>query len=446
MTLLRAPASPRSRSPARRAQADAGAAESERRRLEQKLRTELDVKANGKRELLDLGALQKQLLEERSKLQMFALWAKQEHEEQKKAPDRQEDKVEQSYFQGACGDACGPAGRFVLEEELGRGAFSSVYRVQDTETQGRYAIKFVRSNKMFRKVTERELKLMGRLCQEAAATDPEGARCLLTLAFFESFEHNGHLAMVFELMRCDLRVGLEKYGQGRGLPLLPEVRNFGRNLFSALRVLHRLGVIHCDVKPENLLLSLDKTSVKLSDFGAAMAMAERVRTDEMQPRFYRAPEVILGQDYDTQIDLWSSGVTLFELATGRALFGGDTNNELVHEMLKLRGAFPERFACAGEFAYKHFNRSGEFLNANGDFARNSANPAVVPMSAFSTPEPLLQALEAEIREPPRGVDAARHQGLVRHFAALVERCLALPPGDRPTAEGALAHRFFVKGA
>merc|ERR1712232_1249878 len=103
-------------------------------------------------------------------------------------------------------------------------------------------------------------------------------------------------------MKCDLRTALVKYGKGRGFPLLPTVRNLGKNIFLALRALRHAKLCHCDIKPENILLSLDTTSVKLADFGSAIYVDERVRTAYVQPRYYRAPEIILGQTYDMQID------------------------------------------------------------------------------------------------------------------------------------------------
>mmetsp|Transcript_167100 Transcript_167100/g.531481 ORF Transcript_167100/g.531481 Transcript_167100/m.531481 type:complete len:179 (+) Transcript_167100:980-1516(+) len=178
-----------------------------------------------------------------------------------------------------------------------------------------------------------------------------------------------------------------------------------------------------------------------------MDMRERVRTDYMQPRFYRAPEVILGHSYSTQIDIWSAGVTLYELATGRALFSGETNNEMIHQMLKLLGPFHKNFSVSGEFSSRHFNKGGDFLNANGDYAVNSTNPASLPREAFQPPDrPILRILEADLQEAPRGVDAARHQGLVRHFSDLVEQCLTVNPAQRLTPEVALSLRFFAKGA
>ena len=135
-------------------------------------------------------------------------------------------------------------------------------------------------------------------CSRQWPKDPEGMRCVLCLAFFETFIYQGRLAAIFELMKCNLRTALAKYGvpwsllesidlivgsmvrivvtnknasygaenrdlflgygkAGKGLPLLPTVRDFGWQLLCALRLLRTAGLIHCDVKPENLLLAPD---------------------------------------------------------------------------------------------------------------------------------------------------------------------------------------------
>merc|ERR1712146_512789 len=128
-------------------------------------------------------------------------------------------------------------------------------------------------------------------------------------------------------MKCDMRAAVQKYGlpMGAGLPL-PTVAQYAKQMLLGLRALRKLKVIHADFKPDNLLMSLTKDKIKICDFGAAMEVAESVNTSYAQPRYYRAPEVILGLPYDTQIDVWSAGATLFELATGRILFTGKTNN------------------------------------------------------------------------------------------------------------------------
>ncbi|CAE7509947.1 Prpf4b [Symbiodinium microadriaticum] len=351
-------------------------------------------------------------------------------------------------FAAAPGDACGPDGRFVIEDKLGEGTFSTVFRCRDTcADNAKYAVKFTRSNEQTRRALEREIKIMGQLIAKVGERDPEGMRAILTLAFFEGFKHKGRLAAVFELMKCNLRTALAKYGAGKGLPLLPTVRDFGRQLFLALRVLRRAGLIHCDVKPENLLLGGDNATIKLSDFGSCQGLEQRLKSDQLMPRNYRAPEIIVGLDYDYSVDVWSAGATLFELATDSVLFQGETNNDMLHAMFKVCGSCTKSFAMSGTFTHNHFSASGEFLNAKGDVAIKSANPRVVPLDAFDPPSrPLRFLLEDVLKRPPKGVTASRHEGLVSHFSDLLSSCQRIAPESRVTAESALGHKFFQKGS
>eukprot|EP00931_Biecheleriopsis_adriatica_P065131 TRINITY_DN39764_c0_g1_i1.p1 TRINITY_DN39764_c0_g1~~TRINITY_DN39764_c0_g1_i1.p1 ORF type:complete len:554 (+),score=110.53 TRINITY_DN39764_c0_g1_i1:242-1663(+) len=351
-------------------------------------------------------------------------------------------------FHAGAGDACGPGGRFIIQEQIGEGTFSTVFRCTDSKKEGNeYAVKFTRSDPETRKALEKEIKLVGALMTKIGGKDPEGIRCILNLAFFEGFTYRGRLAAVFELMKCNLRTALEKYGAGKGLPLLPSVRNFGRQVFLALRALRSAGLIHCDVKPHNLLLSRDGLSIKLSDFGTCHGFSGRVFTDQLMPRHYRAPEVALGQEYTSQVDIWSAGATLFELATGYVLFRVDTNNDLLHEVLKVCGAFPKTFALTGSCALNHFNSDAAFLNAKGDMAIGSMNPRVRPMASFDPPSrPLPFLLQDELTVPPKGVPLDRHHGLVQHLTDLLSKCLLPDPSSRATPDAALVHRFFQRGA
>jgi len=203
------------------------------------------------------------------------------------------------------------------------------------------------------------------------------------------------------------------------------------------------------------MLSLNGASVKIADFGSAMEADEHVNTDYMQPRYYRAPEVILGQPYDTQIDMWSLGATLFELAMGYTLFKGHNNNAMLYEMLKVCGPFPKDYVASGEFSSKHFKESFsergreiEFLNASGEYSVEAQNPKVAPMSWFDGPRrPLGQLLDPDaMPDPPPGVEKERLLALTQHFQELIGLCLVPRPSRRATPESALAHRFFEKGA
>lgn len=272
--------------------------------------------------------------------------------------------------------------------------------------------------------------------QEARRYDPEGSRYLMGMGRPESFTIGGsHLALVFPLQKCDMRRGIKKYkvGEGKGL-LLRAVQLYGRQLFLALRALKTAKVMHCDVRPENLLLTPDKGSIVLCDFGNATTVAERVCSDEVQPQQYRAPEVILGKMYDTQIDIWSAGATLFELATGHTLFQGKTNNEVLRQMLDVCGAFPLDFVTSGEFTGKHFDTLGDFILSSEEVDQET----VVPMMHWARPKtPVRQLFENAVKETPRGKDAMRHAEKVHGLAAFLERCLVPDPVKRMIPEDAV---------
>eukprot|EP00929_Paragymnodinium_shiwhaense_P112976 TRINITY_DN81238_c0_g1_i1.p1 TRINITY_DN81238_c0_g1~~TRINITY_DN81238_c0_g1_i1.p1 ORF type:complete len:659 (-),score=179.24 TRINITY_DN81238_c0_g1_i1:42-2018(-) len=400
--------------------------------------TKAAVPEKKKASLGDLLALQKKLEEDRSRLQLFVINAKKEHEE-KLENEEKKARREKEYYQATLGEPCGPGNRFLVEEEIGKGAFSTVYRIRDvTAREGKaqdYAVKFVRMNAMLRQATDKEVKMYRRLRNQASVEDPEGARHIMNLGGPETFEHQGHLAVVFPLQRCDMRFGLKKYGQGKGLPL-QMVELYAKCLFLALRALRKVKVIHSDVKPENLLLSLDKMSVKLADFGSAMDVTDRVRTDDVQPRYYRSPEVILGQSYSTQIDVWSAGCTLHEFATGKFLFLGETNNEMLASMLKLTGAFPKAFAKTGEFAGRHFDVSGDFRRKDGSF---TSGEEIMPMSDFpKAAKPFVETLTAAAKET--GSSAAK----VPALADLLVRLTICDPEKRIFPKDALEHPFFQK--
>jgi serine/threonine protein kinase len=394
----------------------------------------------------DLSELQKQLDQDRDQLEMFIVRAKQEHEERRESKEKEEQR-EREYYKAEIGEPCGPENRFLLEAFLGKGVFSTVYQAKDMGQQGKqFAVKFIRANPMCRRATEKEVKLMRRLRLQASVQDPEGARALLGLGGVEMFEHEGHLAVVLQLMKCDLRTGLRRYGQGLGLPL-PYVHAFAKDIFFALRALRSIKVVHTDLKPENLLISLDRMSVRLSDFGSAMDVNQtsKVRTDYLQPRFYRAPEVILGNSYGTQIDIWSTGVTLYELATDRTLFRGESNNGMIHAMLKVCGAFAKPLQ-AGKFASKHFSETGDFIMKD----KGNASTELLPMNNFTKPaRSIVQLLEesAVKRQTAEGGSAEpiKHQGSLRQLADLILKCCDIDPEKRIVPKVALTHAFVQKG-
>lgn len=119
------------------------------------------------------------------------------------------------------------------------------------------------------------------------------------------------------------------------------IRRFAKQLLGSLILLKSHKVIHCDLKPENVLLAHPAHSeIKVIDFGSSCLENEKVYT-YIQSRFYRSPEVILGMTYGIPIDMWSLGCILAELLTGYPIFPGENEQEQLACIMEVFGP-PEK--------------------------------------------------------------------------------------------------------
>lgn len=118
-----------------------------------------------------------------------------------------------------------------------------------------------------------------------------------------------------------------------------EIRSIANQLLSGLSHLRKIGIIHCDLKPENVMFTdQTKSQIKIVDFGSSCT-EYKSGFKYVQSRFYRAPEIVLGLPYDFAVDMWSFGCILAEMATGRPLFPAQDENELM-EYYKVRIGLP----------------------------------------------------------------------------------------------------------
>lgn len=160
--------------------------------------------------------------------------------------------------------------------------------------------------------------------------DPEGKKHICKL--LSHFEYKGHLCMVFQPMEMNLRKLLKTYGREVGITL-SAIRTYARQMFHGLLHMQRCHVLHGDIKLDNILISKDLKSVAICDFGTADWTHEATITPYMVSRYYRPPEICLGLKYSHAMDLWSVGVCLFELYTGKFMFTGRNNNEMLKQFM-----------------------------------------------------------------------------------------------------------------
>jgi serine/threonine-protein kinase PRP4 len=106
--------------------------------------------------------------------------------------------------------------------------------------------------------------------------------------------------------------------------------------------------------------------LKICDLGSASDASDNEITPYLVSRFYRAPEIILGMNYDFAIDIWSVGCTLYELYTGKILFTGRTNNQMLRSIMDCRGKFTTKILKRAQFAHLHFDELANFRSVEQD--------------------------------------------------------------------------------
>jgi tRNA A-37 threonylcarbamoyl transferase component Bud32 len=211
-------------------------------------------------------------------------------------------------------------GRYRIQEQIGEGAMADVYRAYDPHIDRALAIKVLKEE--FRQDREYAVRFL----REARAAGALSHPGIVTI--FDVGEIDGYPFIVMELLDGEPLSEVMKQGSMSAA----EVMNIGIQLTAALGYAHAQRVVHRDIKPSNIILSPDRKTLKLLDFGIARVAegdslfeAESLKTQIGQivgtPR-YMSPEQALGRDLDGRSDIFSVGVVLYEIAAGRRAFPG----------------------------------------------------------------------------------------------------------------------------
>ncbi|XP_067824719.1 microtubule-associated serine/threonine-protein kinase 3 [Heptranchias perlo] len=229
---------------------------------------------------------------------------------------------------------------------ISNGAYGAVYLVRHTETRQRFAMK---------KVNKQNLILRNQIQQVFVERDIlTFAENPFVVSMYCSFETRRHLCMVIEYVEGgDCATLLKNIGP---LPV-DMTRMYFAETVLALEYLHNYGVVHRDLKPDNLLIT-SMGHIKLTDFGLSriglMNMTTNLYEDHIEKDTrefidkqvcgtpeYIAPEVILRQGYGKPVDWWAMGVVLYEFLVGCAPFFGDTPEELFGQVVSDEIIWPE---------------------------------------------------------------------------------------------------------
>ena len=218
-------------------------------------------------------------------------------------------------------------GRYRILKFLGAGAMGEVYLAEDPQIDRQLAIKTVRLIGRPQEIEDRKKRLL----REARAAGRLLHPNVVTL--FDAGEAEGMLYLAFEFVEgTDLAQRLDA---GPRLSLRQALRAV-RQAAEALDYAHGLGIVHRDIKPSNILIDL-AGRVKVADFGIAKMAGQSTELtmagSVMGSPQYLSPEQIRGEDLDGRSDIFSLGVVLYEILSGKRPFDGDTITSLVYQIL-----------------------------------------------------------------------------------------------------------------
>ena len=214
-------------------------------------------------------------------------------------------------------------GKYRIQDRVGRGGMGTVYRAIDETLHREVAIKVLNTELNDPGVARRfrsEAVTVARLNHPGIAM------------VYELVQHEGQWLMVMEFVQGET---LENYLARKGILPVEDAASICMRVLDALAHAHGVGVIHRDLKPANIMVT-GSGAVKITDFGIARVVGTEHLTSAgfmIGTPAYMAPEQVLGQEIDARADLYSMGVVLFHLTTGKLPFKGDTPMQIAQSRL-----------------------------------------------------------------------------------------------------------------
>jgi len=219
-------------------------------------------------------------------------------------------------------------GKYELIKEIGKGATSAVYQAYDPFQNRQVAIKVVfpealgdkEHGKRYRKLFVTEASLAGKLSHPHI------------VAIYDAVAEDDANYIVMEYVDGTT---LEQYTRHDSLLPIQKILEISYKCARALDYAAKQGVIHRDIKPANVLLA-GKSDIKISDFGAALTLAsETTQVSGIGSPAYMSPEQVREQPLTHQTDIFSLGVVMYQLLTGRLPFQGSNNYSMIYQIINV---------------------------------------------------------------------------------------------------------------
>ena len=222
--------------------------------------------------------------------------------------------------------------RYEIISRIGSGGMADVYKAKDHKLNRLVAVKVMKAE------FSEDKSFISKFRKEAQAA--AGLAHPNVVNVYDVGEDNGIYYIVMELVQG---ITLKDYITRKGKLTVREATSIAIQVSLGLEAAHRSNIVHRDVKPQNIIISTDG-KVKLSDFGIARAASSNtISSNVMGSVHYSSPEQVRGGYSDAKSDIYSLGITMYEMVTGRVPFDGDTTVAIAIKHLQEEIESPRKF-------------------------------------------------------------------------------------------------------
>ncbi|XP_061640727.1 homeodomain-interacting protein kinase 1-like isoform X1 [Phyllopteryx taeniolatus] len=336
---------------------------------------------------------------------------------------------------------CSVSCSYEVLEFLGRGTFGQVAKCWKRGTNEIVAIKILKNHPSYARQGQIEVGILNRLSAENADE-------YNFVRSYECFQHKGHTCLVFEMLEQNLYDFLK---HSKFSPLhLRHIRPILQQVATALMKLKSLGLIHADLKPENIMLVdplRQPYRVKVIDFGSASHVSKAVCSTYLQSRYYRAPEIILGLPFCEAIDMWSLGCVIAELFLGWPLYPGASEYDQIRYISQTQGLPAEYLLSAGTKTSRFFNRGPDSSYPLWRLKTPSEHEMEMGIKSKEARKYIFNCLDdmmqVNLSSHLEGTDMLAEKADRREFIDLLKRMLRLDADKRITPTKTLGHPFVT---
>ncbi|KAM9301472.1 homeodomain-interacting protein kinase 3 [Gastrophryne carolinensis] len=336
---------------------------------------------------------------------------------------------------------CSVKNTYEVLDFLGRGTFGQVVKCWKRGTNEVVAVKILKNHPSYARQGQIEVGILARLSSENADE-------FNFVRAYECFQHRNHTCLVFEMLEQNLYDFLK---QNKFSPLpLKVIRAILQQVATALKKLKSLGLIHADLKPENIML-VDPVRqpyrVKVIDFGSASHISKTVCSTYLQSRYYRAPEIILGLPFCEAIDMWSLGCVIAELFLGWPLYPGALEYDQIRYISQTQGLPGEHLLNVGTKTSRFFCRNPDAQYHGWRLKTLEEHETETGMKSKEARKYIFNSLDDIVHVNMvmdlDGSDLVAEKADRREFVGLLKKMLMIDAEARISPADSLSHSFVT---